>query len=454
MAEAKTLPQYVAATSICLGAWSTGTVLGWTSNITDDLKNGKLNGLKMNNDELGWAGSCCTLGAMMVCFPIGFLADTIGRKPTCLGTVIPFVVGWLLIIYSKTHLMLYLGRVLTGAAGGAFVVIGPIYTAEIAQTHIRGKLGTFVQLFIVIGVLYDEILGWALPMLAYNIACLVVPVIFGVVFLFQPETPFYNLKRGMPEKAEYCLKRLRGNHYDFRIELAVIINEIEEERRTGNFWKDVKTRANKKATVICIGLMLYQQLTGVNAMSFYSKDILLQSGSNIPVQFAVIATGITGFISTVLAASIIDRNGRIFLLQISCRICAFSTFLLAFYFSLKYHSDARRQYVKTLSFLPALSLMLFCVGFNIGLGPIPWLATAELFSPAVKQVMGSVACTVNWLTAFLVTRFCLVIEEKIGTDYTFYIFTCISLSCIFFVFVLVPETKNLRYDKIKEELEK
>ncbi|CAG9853755.1 unnamed protein product [Phyllotreta striolata] len=454
MTEATTWPQYLAAVSVCLGAWSTGTVLGWTANVTDDLKSGKLNGLKMANEELEWAGSCCTLGAMAACLPIGFLADALGRKPTCLATVAPFVLGWLLITYSMNHLMVYVGRVLTGAAGGAFVVIGPIYIAEIAQTHIRGRLATFVQVFIVVGVLYDEVLGWALPMFAYNVACLVVPIVFGVMFAFQPETPVYQLKKGPPEQAEKSLRHFRGKNYDFKEELALIEREIEEERKMGTFRQEMKTKANRKATCICIALMLYQQLTGVNGLSFYSKDILLQSGSIVPQHFAVIATGVVGLISTLLAATIIDRNGRRVLLQLSCALCALSTFLLSFYFTLTFRLFDAVKNVQYINVIPPTAFLLFCLGFNVGLGPIPWLAAAELVSPAVKQFIGSLACFTNWLTAFLVTRFCLTMAERIGSDYTFYIFTGITISCIFFVFFFVPETKNLRYDRIKEELEK
>ncbi|CAH2004017.1 unnamed protein product [Acanthoscelides obtectus] len=99
------LPQFIAATCVCIGALGTGTVLGWTSNITDDLKKGKLNDLKMNDDQLGWAGSAMTLGAMVMCFPIGWIADILGRKITVLLTVFPFTIGWLLIISAQHEAM-------------------------------------------------------------------------------------------------------------------------------------------------------------------------------------------------------------------------------------------------------------------------------------------------------------------------------------------------------------
>lgn len=124
-----------------------GTVLGWSANITDDLKEGELNDLVMNDDELGWAGSAMTLGALVMCIPIGWIADLIGRKPTVLLTTFPFVIGWLLITFAQHMVMVYVGRILVGIAGGSFCVTAPLYTSEISETDIRGRLGKHVHVY-------------------------------------------------------------------------------------------------------------------------------------------------------------------------------------------------------------------------------------------------------------------------------------------------------------------
>ncbi|CAH2017063.1 unnamed protein product [Acanthoscelides obtectus] len=60
MSSGKKFPQYLAAVCVSIGAFGTGSVIGWTSNICEDLKNGKLNELEMDDDQLGWSGSCMT----------------------------------------------------------------------------------------------------------------------------------------------------------------------------------------------------------------------------------------------------------------------------------------------------------------------------------------------------------------------------------------------------------
>lgn len=81
------------------------------------------------------------LGAVAGCIPIGIMADKLGRKLAVLFTLIPFLLGWTMIIFTKHMYMLLAGRFFTGMAGGGFCIVGPLYTSETAQIEIRGTLG-------------------------------------------------------------------------------------------------------------------------------------------------------------------------------------------------------------------------------------------------------------------------------------------------------------------------
>nr|CAI5820233.1 unnamed protein product [Callosobruchus analis] len=178
MASRKKLPQYIAAISISIGAIGTGTAIAWPSNIIDRLKSGKLNGIEMDDDDLGWTGSCVALGAMMICIPTGFICEWIGRRSAALLAAIPLFLGWIMVMFANHRALVYAGRVLTGIGGGAFCVCGPLYTSEISEPRIRGTLGSFFQFFLNIGILYVNILGHAMPsMLFYNLACAAIPLI-------------------------------------------------------------------------------------------------------------------------------------------------------------------------------------------------------------------------------------------------------------------------------------
>nr|CAI5820231.1 unnamed protein product [Callosobruchus analis] len=125
--------------------------MGWTNNIMFKLQSGALHGMKLSEDQVSWSASFMAIGAMLVCIPTGILLDTIGRKPTVLLASIPFYIGWACIIFAKFPAMLYAGRFFCGFAGASFCVSAPLYTSEIAERDIRGRLGAFFQLFYTLG---------------------------------------------------------------------------------------------------------------------------------------------------------------------------------------------------------------------------------------------------------------------------------------------------------------
>lgn len=52
--------------------------------------------------------------------------------------------------------------------------------------------------------------------------CAGAPFVFHLLFMFQPETPTYLIKKGAYEEAKKSLIKLRGANYDVDSELALI----------------------------------------------------------------------------------------------------------------------------------------------------------------------------------------------------------------------------------------
>ncbi|XP_060528180.1 facilitated trehalose transporter Tret1-like [Cylas formicarius] len=451
--KAKRLPQFLAAVFICIGAMGTGTVIGWTANINKELEEGALNDI--TTASLNWIGSIMPIGAVVVCIPIGILADLIGRKFTILLTTIPFVLGWALIIFSASAEMIYAGRFFTGMAGGSFCIMAPLYTSEIAETAIRGTLGTFLQLFITIGILYAQVFGYAVSVKALCYLCGIVPIIFAVLYATQPETPVYLMKKGKREKAMKVFEKLRGKQYDPSAEINEIQAEIDkQEALKSEFWTQLKTKQGKRASLICFMLMFYQQFSGINAVMFYSQKIFIAAKSTIEPKICTIIIGAVQICATLFSSWSIDKLGRKILLMLSDGLMALATFLLAIYFLVSERGLASSETVTSLGWLPLISLIVFIIAFSIGMGPIPWLASSEIFPPAIKAKMGAAAGTFNWFLAFLVTVGYGGVAESAGAYTTFFIFTIVSASGVFFILFVMPETKNKSFEEIQEELGK
>ncbi|KAL1491479.1 hypothetical protein ABEB36_012072 [Hypothenemus hampei] len=449
----KKLPQFLAALSVCLGSVAAGTVLGWTATISTKLKENGFNGIPVDDDVLGWISGCATLGAMLICFPIGFICDAIGRKWACLLTIIPFTLGWVLVIFANNEAMLYVGRFFTGLAGGAFCVAAPLYTSEIAETRIRGTLGSFFQLLLTIGILLSYVFGVVSSPKTLSIICLFIPIGFGLVFFFQPETPLYFLKKGNRAAALQSLKRLRGDEYDSEKELQELQDQLDkQEQEKVSFSQAFQTKAAKKALFICFGLMVFQQLSGVNAVIFFLSPIFESAGGSIRADYGSIVVGVVQVVATFVSSLVVDKFGRKILLIGSGFFMACSAALLGVYFTLQKGTLIDQETIDKIGFLPVVSLIVFITVFSLGFGPIPWMASAEIMPPAIKSTASSAAATFNWFLAFIVTRFYNNLQAAIGGDTTFYIFAGICFVGCFFVYFVVPETKGKTTQEVQDIL--
>ncbi|KAM0728666.1 Facilitated trehalose transporter Tret1 [Formica fusca] len=405
--KAKKLPQYLAGIAATLGALAAGMVLGWTSPAGENGKNlAQDYNISISPSQFSWIGSLTTLGAGAICIPIGILTDLIGRKTAMLLMVVPFTIGWLLIIFSNSILMFYFGRFITGVSGGAFCVAAPLYTSEIAESEIR-------------------------------------------VFFFMPETPVYYLKKGNEEAARESLSRLRGDQYDVEIELQEHREALEKTNQSDvSFAVMIKSRAVKKGLVIAYGLMLFQQMSGVNSIIFYSSDIFTKAGSSLPPAMASIIVGAVQVISVFFSTLVVDKLGRRILLLTSIVVMFLMTFILGIYFYCITHNTA----FDNLKWFALIPLCVFLIMFSFGFGPIPWMMMPEIFAPKVKGIAGSSACLLNWLAAFLVTKFYNDMVDAIQSYGTFWIFSLFCAIGIAFVYFLVPETKGKTLDQIQREL--
>ncbi|KAJ0178513.1 hypothetical protein K1T71_006336 [Dendrolimus kikuchii] len=446
------LPQYIAALSATLGALAAGSMLGWSSPVVFKLTEG-------NNTDYNfpvtvaqgdWISSIINLGAAAVCFPIGVIMDAIGRKKTMLCLVVPFTLGWLLITFGTSVGMLIAGRFIIGVAGGAFCVTAPAYTSEIAQDSIRGTLGSYFQLMVTIGILFSYVVGSYTSIFVFNILCTLIPILFGVIFFFMPESPSYLVVKGQNDEAREALIRLRGNSYDVDYELNNLKQKAEEAKNNPvSFLSAITKKTAVKALIICYALMVFQQLSGINAVIFNSSSIFSDAGAAMDAAVSTIIIGVIQVVATFVSSLVVDKLGRRILLLLSALVmCICSTALGVFFFLQDTHGE-NSSIVQAITWLPLVSLSLFIVAFSLGFGPIPWMMAGELCLIDIKAFVGSTAGTLNWLLSFTVTSTFNSLNTAIGSGQVFWLFAGIMLLAFIFIFFIVPETKGKSVDEIQ-----
>ncbi|XP_035790881.1 facilitated trehalose transporter Tret1-2 homolog isoform X1 [Anopheles albimanus] len=444
------LPQFIAGLAASGGALAAGTFLGWTNPTETPLTKENEYGFEVTTEAFSWIGSISNLGAALMCFPIGYMMKIIGRKWSMLAMVLPLILGWLLIIFAENVAMLLVGRLFLGIGGGAFCVAAPTYTAEIAQPSIRGTLGTFFQLMITVGILFVYAVGSGVDVQVLSIICGVIPLAFGAIFFFMPESPYYFVEKGKFSDASKSLKWLRGSNYDENAELEDMKQEDVKMKAEAIRMVDAfRQKATIRALIISLGLMFFQQLSGINAVIFYNSGIFKSANGGEEMSSAPIIVGGIQVVATLAAAIVVDKVGRRILLMVSDFMMAVSTILLAVYFQLKQDDPSK---VSDLNWLAVLAVCLFIAMFSIGYGPVPWLMIGELFANNVKAFASPIAGVANWLLAFLVTKVFTNLTDAMGEAGVFWLFSGISLVGTVFVYVLVPETKGKSLVEIQRVL--
>lgn len=275
----------------------------------------------------------------------------------------------------------------------------------------------------------------------------VVPTaLMAICMFFMPETPSWLISHNKKSEAEQSLKALRASDSDTSQELAQLQEEAKSSESASFSLKLYGQRAHLCPFLLALGLMFFQQFSGINAVMFYATDIFSDSGSSIEPKYATIIIGVAQVIATIVGSLLVDRLGRKMLLNASGALHVLSTASLGLYYYCIGEGTGGGDY----GWVPLASLVVFIIGFSIGYGPIPWLMIAEITPNLSRSATSAFATAFNWTCAFLITKNFELLKEAITKHGTFFLFSGISLLSIVFVVLTLPETKGKSEVEIQE----
>lgn len=380
----------------------------------------------------------------------GPLIEYLGRKSTIMATAVPFFLGWTLIAVAVNKAMVFAGRAVCGFCVGIVSLVFPVYLGETLQPEVRGALGLLPTAFGNTGILLAYLVGTYLDwsQLAYFGA--VLPLPFLLLMIFTPETPRWYVTKGRAEDARKALQWLRGKNINVDKEFRELTrSQAESDRTGGNACRQLFSRKYMPAVLISLGLMFFQQFSGINAVIFYAKTIFKDSGSTIDENLSSVIIGVVNFVSTFIATAIIDRLGRKILLYISSVSMIITLIGLGAYFYVK---DVAKVDVTACGWLPLACLVIYVLCFSIGFGPIPWLMLGEILPSKIRGTAASLATGFNWACVFLVTKTFQNIKDAIDMYGTVWLFAVFCLFGLFFVIFCVPETRGKSLEEIEKHL--
>ncbi|KAE8288931.1 Solute carrier family 2, facilitated glucose transporter member 3 [Larimichthys crocea] len=393
-----------------------------------------------------------SVGGMIGSFSVGAIVNKFGRRKSMLLVNILAVIGGGLMgvsILARSFETVIIGRLFIGVFCGLCTGLTPMYVGEIAPTALRGAFGTLHQLGVVVGILVAQIFGLEFLLGSHTLwplllALTILPAILqSIMLLFCPESPRYQLiVLNQEEEARKALVRLRGTE-----DVGDDIQEMKEEGMKMAMEKKVtilelfRSPKYRQPIIIAIVLQLSQQLSGINAVFYYSTNIFKTAGVTQPI-YATIGAGAVNTVFTVVSLFLVERAGRRTLHLIGLAGMAICALLLTI-------SLALQNTNQSLSYLAIVAVFGFVASFEMGPGPIPWFIVAELFSQGPRPAAIAVSGFSNWSANFLVGLSFPKLEE-LTRPYTFIIFMVFLILFFIFTFLRVPETKGRTFDDITQ----
>ena len=426
---------------------------------------------ELSNIEVGWAVASLTLTSTLAMMLAGPVSDRLGRRPVLKIAAVLFTVSAIASAIAPDYITLVLARMLGGFGVGAALIIAPMYIAEIAPPDVRGRMVSFNQLNIVIGIsaayfsnylilsLGHSDLAWAqtLRLGEWNwrwmLGVEALPAIFYFfALLFVPESPRWLVMNKKEEDALGIMEQVSGR-VEAEAELAAVHASLEAEAgQQKASIRELFQPAMKLVMTIGISVAILQQITGINSVFFYAPMIFEQSGIGTDAAFMqAVLVGLVNLLFTVLAILLIDKLGRRPLMGFGLTVIAACMLLLAYGFGSATYS-ASGELLEINATLILIGILGFVAGFALSLGPVMWVLFSELFPNRIRGIAISFVGLINSSVSFIVQLVFPWELENFGNSVTFLIYGLFAVVGLVIVMKLLPETKGKSLEELEAEL--
>ncbi|MFI6052284.1 sugar porter family MFS transporter [Streptomyces violascens] len=393
----------------------------------------------------------CAIGAATA----GRIADRIGRircmqiaaalfTISAIGSALPFAL-WDLAFW----------RIIGGFAIGMASVIGPAYIAEVAPPAYRGRLGSFQQAAIVIGIAISQLVNWGILNAAGGeqrgkiigleawqvmLGVMVIPaILYGLLSFAIPESPRFLISVGRDADAKKVLADVEGKDVDLDARVAEIEHAMKSEHKST--FKDLLGSKWGFLPIVWvgIGLSVFQQLVGINVAFYYSSTLWQSVGIDPSSSFFYsFTTSIINIIGTVIAMVLVDRVGRKPLALVGSIGMAVALAVEAWAFSANLVDGKLPNTEGVVALIAAHVFVLF---FALSWGVVVWVFLGEMFPNKIRAAALGVAAAAQWIANWAITASFPSLSDW-NLSGTYIIYSVFAVLSIPFVLKYVKETKG------------
>lgn len=395
----------------------------------------------------------------------GRTSDWIGRRYTIVLAGAIFFAGALLMGFATNYAFLMVGRFVAGIGVGYALMIAPVYTAEVSPASSRGFLTSFPEVFINGGILLGYVSNYAFSKLSLHLGWRMMlgigalpSVGLALMVLAMPESPRWLVLQGRLADAKKVLDKTSESKEEALLRLADIkgaagipqecnddVVKVERHKTHGEgVWKELLLRPTPSVRHILIagvGIHFFQQASGIDAVVLYSPRIFAKAGITKDSE-KLLATIAVGFVKTLFiltATFLLDRIGRRPLLLSSVGGMILSLATLGFSLTMIDHSTKKLPWAVGLAITTVLSYVAF---FSIGMGPITWVYSSEIFPLKLRAQGTSMGVAVNRLTSGVISTTFISLYKGMTIGGAFFLFMSIATVGWVFFYTCFPETQG------------
>ena len=414
----------------------------------------------LSSSQEGLFVSCALLGCIAGVAFSGYLSDRIGRRKVLFIAAVLFLISAVGFASAQAYSLLIFFRIMAGMGVGVASNVSPLYISEVAPSHKRGRLVTFYQLAITIGILCAYISnlflqrnaasytgnseGWVHWLFVEHVwrGMFIVGVIpalaFSLLLLMVPESPRWLVQFGKDEKALNILTKINGEAVA-QTELTAI-KELANQKKGG--FAELMRLPLSKLLALAMILTALSQFSGITGVIFYGQTIMKSAGivTSDALLYQVIL-GAANMLFTFIAIFKVDSWGRRPLYLVGSLTAAVALALTATCFMLN-----------ITGWLMLACIMLFILFFAFSLGPLKFVISTEIFPTHIRGTALSVCIMTMWVSDWIVNLLFPILRDGLGIAATFFIFSFFCLLSFVYAKRKLFETKGKSLEEIEKSL--
>ncbi|XP_066250422.1 facilitated trehalose transporter Tret1-like [Euwallacea similis] len=370
-----------------------------------------------------------------------------GRKSSMILSSLVGCICWIMILCTYNLYVVYVARFMAGVAGNMVFIGAPMYIAEIAEPQIRGFLSASIYTMQLLGFVLVYSAGTILPFYVVPTIGIILTTTEVVFFPFMPESPYFYVYTNKFNEAARALTRLRSKRSNIDKEIDEIKLAIERQKREKGRLQDmILIRSNRYALMVMLLLNTSEHCVGISVILMNLHLILKEADSAyMSSSMAGILFSVIMLLSATTASFFMDRFGRKSLLITSGLLTGIALTIMTVYFQLKFLGYD----VTSISWIPIVCVMSYAAAFKLGLGIVPIVVTAEIFSAKVKALGMTIADLFYVFPAIASISIYTTFVDNYGIHVPFYVFSVSSFVAVGLIYWLVPETKGKTLEEIQ-----